>query len=733
MNMNNYNVYLIDYFKENKNNGLNTYVHELANGLANKKGIKLRQIWINSNYNQLQHKVIEKIDHFYIPKFTNSKDSKANFDIYFANLLAQIIGQRTNVIVHFNWINHCSIAWYLKQKLKCKIVLTKHCIPWRDFAVSNYKEFYRLNNAFNKRQKISLNSTKLQLEQINYEHTDHIITVTECAKDNLELFFDVNKDKISVVNNGIALNIPSAISGNIRTRLRKEYGFGEDEIILFFAGTLALAKGIVDLIEIFEEFLTNNKSANVRLVIAGSGNANILLQASKKYWSRITITGHLDKQNLYNFYQMVDIGIVPSYIEQCSYTAIEMMQTGLSVIVSDVDGLREIVPPGTGLRIKVDFKKDGANLNRMDLIEKLNLLLNNKAYAQQLGAKAREHALKEFNLEQMVNKTIEVYSKVLKEDEVSNEKSPAHLPFVEDSDMPLITILMPCFNAEAYLKSSIESVLNQRYKLFEFIIVDDCSSDGSLAVINSYKDKRIKVIRNLENKGVVYSLNKGLKQAKGKYIARIDADDIMLPNRLHLQVDFLEKNLDYGLVGAWHEVIDAYGKLIARVQPSITNWHLKLQLLFNNPFAHAAVTMRTELAKQFKYDKKYEHCEDYDLWMRIAAISKTTNLPHFLLQYRVHNSNTSGNNIKTMKKNVMILISRELDKCNIEHSIDELAIHLAISFGYSKVYFNTPEKIDKLNNWLNKFFKSEALQLEHDAKNLEKFKKHILNDYCYID
>lgn len=730
--MNNVSIFLVDYFKANKNNGLNTYVNELGKGLIKNNRIELSYVWINSNYPEVLRTEVDGACHFYIPKFIPEKDTTINFDIYIADILSQEIAAKEKTIIHLNWINHCSIGWHLKQRTDCRIILTKHCIPWKDYASSNYKEFYRLNNALNKKQKVGLQCARLQQEQINYEYIDHIITVTNCAKENLELLFNVNKETISTISNGITLNIPKN-NAKIKAKLRREYGFNEDEKILFFAGTLSLTKGVVDLIKIFEEFLEQNKTSNLRLVIAGGGNTSILVLASKKYWARITITGNLDKPTLYKFYQMSDIGIVPSYIEQCSYSAIEMMQFGLPIIVSDVDGLREIVPDGIGLRIKVDFKKAGVSVNSNDLCQKLTLLLKNKDYAKQLATNAKKHAFETFNLQKMVDRTIGVYDKVLEEKKREQGVFEPASSKLKNADMPLITILMPSYNGGPYLKSCIDSVLNQSYTHFEFLIIDDGSTDNTFEIIKGYTDKRIRILLNKENKGITHSLNKGLKLANGKYIARIDADDIMLPNRLALQVEFLEQNPSYGMVGAWHEVIDAYGRVITRVQPNAVNEQLKLQLLFNNPFAHAAVTMRTELVRQFKYDKKFAYCEDFDLWTKIASVAKTTNLPHYLLQYRVHSKNSSGNNSKVMRRNVMLLLSRELDKIHIFHSVDELAIHMAISFGYGKVYFNSEEKIEKLKGWLNKLFSADELKKQCGPRNLTKFKKHVLTNYCYIN
>ncbi len=119
----------------------------------------------------------------------------------------------------------------------------------------------------------------------------------------------------------------------------------------------------------------------------------------------------------------------------------------------------------------------------------------------------------------------------------------------------MVSIIMPVYNSSGYLSDAIESILSQTYSDFEFIIIDDASTDNSIEIIYSYHDPRIVLLKNDINLGVTHSLNKGIKHARGKYIARMDADDIALPQRIELQVDFLEKNPEFILVGSFFEVI----------------------------------------------------------------------------------------------------------------------------------------------------------------------------------
>jgi glycosyltransferase involved in cell wall biosynthesis len=721
------NIYVVDYFREKKDNGLSTYVIALSTALEKTAGITLTYVLINSSHRAAKKETIKGVGYLHVPVFRPELHTGINFDEYFAGLLIEDIGTKKNILIHLNWINHCSFIWDIKQKVSCKVVLTKHCIPWREMVITNYDDFYRLETAFENKRKVELRSGALNQEFINYEYVDHIITVTDCAKENLELFFNVKPQKITTITNGVSLNFPKEGHNN-KARLRRYYGFDPHERIILYAHVLHPRKGIMELVKIFEKFLDKNKK--VRLIVAGNGDCTRVAEVAQKYWSKITFTGNLTKSKLYDFYQLADVGIVPSYVEQCSYTVIEMMYYKLPLIVTAVEGLKEIVPPSCGLHIKVNFRKDGYSLDENDLIKKLDLLVNDQKFATNLAMEAHAYAVKAFALDTMVNKTLDVFKKVWASPPESEDID--YIEILSRPDNPLVTVLMPCYNSSDYLESCIESILSQSYANFELLIVEDGSTDDTPKILKKYQDKRIRCITNIVNKGVTFSLNKGLKLAKGEYLARMDADDIMLPNRLALQVDFMEKNPDYGMVGGWHEVINQKGRVIQKLERFTDHNQLKLQMLFSNPFMHPAITIRTKLLKQLKYNEKFELCEDYELWTRVSSVAKVANLPHYLLQYRLHGNNLSNSNGELLKKNLSVLITRELDKLKVAHNNEELVLHLAMSLGYGSKYFNTNEKINKLNNWLDKLLIAGGISKNKNALEFKKFKEEILFRQCSI-
>lgn len=210
------------------------------------------------------------------------------------------------------------------------------------------------------------------------------------------------------------------------------------------------------------------------------------------------------------------------------------------------------------------------------------------------------------------------------------------------SNTPLISVLMPAYNAEMYIEEAIQSILNQTFTDFELIIVNDGSTDRTEEIILSFDDKRIRYTKNKTNLRLIASLNKSIELARGKYIARMDADDISLPNRFRKQVQFLETHLDYALCSSWAYLINEKGEKTGRIKLIDNNNLLKINLLFTNPFVHPATMIRTDTLRKFNYNPAALHNEDFDLWLRMANDRlKMTNIPEFLIKYRWHNSNIS--------------------------------------------------------------------------------------------
>lgn len=212
---------------------------------------------------------------------------------------------------------------------------------------------------------------------------------------------------------------------------------------------------------------------------------------------------------------------------------------------------------------------------------------------------------------------------------------------------PKISVIMPAYNAEAYISDAIESILVQTYGDFEFIIMDDGSKDRTLEIIKKYDDSRIRLIQNESNLGIIKTLNKGISESRGKYIARMDADDVSLPERFRLQVEFLEANPQVALVGGQFSYIDGNGKIFAHEKVPTDNDTLQKQLLKYCCFAHPTVMINATVLKEIGgYNEQTRHAEDYELWLRIAEIHKLANLSESILLYRVHLNQISITKVK---------------------------------------------------------------------------------------
>lgn len=206
---------------------------------------------------------------------------------------------------------------------------------------------------------------------------------------------------------------------------------------------------------------------------------------------------------------------------------------------------------------------------------------------------------------------------------------------------------MPAYNAERTLAEAIESILAQKFRDFELIIVDDGSKDKTSEIIERYcvNDNRITLLRNLENKGIVYSLNRAFDSAIGDYIARMDADDISLPDRLTKQVDIMNKNSSIMLLAGGIEYVDSSSKDLG-----VVRWSMVDDLLCRNEIIHPTVMIRREMLNKFglRYREEFKYAEDYCLWLEISCCGAIYVIKEVLLKYRVSSSASRIRHMKSM-------------------------------------------------------------------------------------
>ncbi len=256
---------------------------------------------------------------------------------------------------------------------------------------------------------------------------------------------------------------------------------------------------------------------------------------------------------------------------------------------------------------------------------------------------------------------------------------------------PLISVIIPCYNAEKYVEQAVRSIMNQTYKNQEILCTDDCSIDSTLSILErlATEDSRIRIIRHTENKKLIFTLNELVQESKGDYIARMDADDISLPERLEKQFVFLQNNLDISFCGtnAWH--INENGKKIGKSCLPLTPEDNKFFLPFYSTFYHPTVMARAEVFKENPYSPDFVHAEDYELWCRLVFEKgiRAENLSDRLFLYRMNSQGISQKNVERQKENsAKIFLTKNILKDNKNF--------------HCNVYFNHSFECVEIENYL---------------------------------
>ncbi|MBT6004733.1 MAG: glycosyltransferase family 2 protein [Prolixibacteraceae bacterium] len=282
---------------------------------------------------------------------------------------------------------------------------------------------------------------------------------------------------------------------------------------------------------------------------------------------------------------------------------------------------------------------------------------------------------------------------------------------------------MPVYNVEKYLQEAIESILNQTYSNFEFLIINDGSSDKSGEIINSYNDSRIVYLQNNKNKGLVYTLNYGISLAKGEYIARMDGDDISLPDRFETQVAIMGKFKDIVVCGSWMKTFGLDNECIwsTPTQDAL----IKASLVFASCIYHPTTMFRREtlIKNRLNYDPKYIHAEDYELWIRLADFGELANISQVLLKYRKH-TNSVGSKHSNAQRQSANKIRNNLLSSKLQCSFSKKQFRIHEAFCYRDFNFLKTKKQSALA-WLN--------YLEHcnDRSNFTSMEsmRFVIDDY----
>jgi len=278
---------------------------------------------------------------------------------------------------------------------------------------------------------------------------------------------------------------------------------------------------------------------------------------------------------------------------------------------------------------------------------------------------------------------------------------------------------MPVYNGSKFLVEAIDSILNQTFNDFEFLIIDDGSTDQSIDQIKSYDDPRIQLIVNKKNIGQSATLNKGLDLARGKYVARMDQDDISMPERIKKQFEFMENNSDVDVCGSWLRLMGKYDGIL---ELETDSEKIKMNLLTNVNLAHSSVMIRkgTLVNCNLNYNPTFSVAQDYDLWVRMFEYCSFANLPEPLLRYRMHDDQSSINLEQENHVETNRVLTNLLKKMGVKPDDSDLIIHRKVFTGHG---------IDSL--FIGEVFKY-LMRLRHSNLNKKIFNPVIFNEFLKI-
>lgn len=290
-----------------------------------------------------------------------------------------------------------------------------------------------------------------------------------------------------------------------------------------------------------------------------------------------------------------------------------------------------------------------------------------------------------------------------------------------------ISIIMPCYNNGRYVSKAIESLLQQSFPYFEFIIIDDGSTDNSLLEIIKYTDNRIHFHQIKENKGNYFARNMGIRLAKGKYICMMDADDIAQTERLKIQHDYLDTHPNIGAIGAQGEVIDENGALLnGKISKPICQWsQLKTFLLLDNYILHSSLMIRSCLLQKhcLFYNEKYRYASDFDFVSRCAHLFSVRNIENTLIMYRVHSMQISSKKNTEQRNYADQIRLAQLQKFNIRLTQVEKKIYLQMI----RINLSSMNELEKGLDIFNKILSCNQRQKLYNSKFLYQLFDYILS------
>lgn len=400
MGLNNYKMITLFIFKSGARGmqyGIGTYIRELTDALLKIGGINIFLVSYH-NISCKEFTVISISDNYSeinIPSPVINKSLDNSFDNKYASaverFLIDFIPKNGQVIFQINYLDDLPIANKLREKYKYPIISIVHFAQWQQLFDGNRKKLEGLKID----QPTNNIEFTLSKEKEFYKNSDHIVSVTRYMKDFIINDYGINREKITLIPNGLEYNNYKLISKEEREILRLNLGFRKEEIVILFSGRIDPCKGIYYLLEAFEEACRHNY--NLKLVLLGQGNIQDCQKRLRSSFGRVIYTGFLQKELVTSFYHVADIGIVPSIYDHCPYTVLEMMANKIALIASRINGLDEILKDNQCLFVNPVLNSTGdISLDIKDLSDAILKLAGDSILRNELAKNSYVCLIKKF-------------------------------------------------------------------------------------------------------------------------------------------------------------------------------------------------------------------------------------------------------------------------------------------------------------------------------------------------
>ena len=386
------NLYIFNESNRAAVYGIGTYIKELTAALK-ESSVHISIVHLYSEKTDGELPESDNVPHIHIPSpviRNSSLDRQKQNELYYRNivyLLRLQIKDTENLVFHLNCNQYGKLAEELKKSFDCCIITTIHYLDWCFSLFGNVTRFKKILSIHETDRREDLKemiNESYRKEKYLFKTVDHIICLSENMRQILQDAYQIKPDKMSVIYNGLTDSM--CISDNQQV-LRQKYHIPDIPVIIF-AGRLDEIKGLIYVLQAFKIVL--NTHPHCHFFIVGNGTFDIFMKECENIWMHVTWTGLVDKEKLYDLYSIADIGILPSFHEQCSYVAIEMMMHGLPIIGSTTTGLKDMIVDGeTGLHIHVIEHDASVEIDVSLLAKKMLYLLQQPEERQRMGANAR--------------------------------------------------------------------------------------------------------------------------------------------------------------------------------------------------------------------------------------------------------------------------------------------------------------------------------------------------------